>query len=149
MNNQPMVIDDTWYRRLPAAKERIAAGGIVLRQEDQRVYVALARELALVREADVPPFVLPKGEVEPDETLEAAARREILEEVGLSDLQLIGQLGVLERLSYNKTIGHRPTIFSLRRLKKRGYRPTPSTMTLYGGFPLMISQPCSGRNNGG
>jgi ADP-ribose pyrophosphatase YjhB (NUDIX family) len=98
-----MVIDDSWYRRLPAATERIAAGGVVLRQEDQRVYVALARELALVREADVPPFVLPKGEVEPGETLEAAARREIREEVGLSDLRLIRKLGVLERLSYNKT----------------------------------------------
>ena len=43
-----------------------------------------------------------KDEVEPDESLEAAARREILEEVGLSDLQLIGTLGVLERLSYDK-----------------------------------------------
>jgi ADP-ribose pyrophosphatase YjhB (NUDIX family) len=49
MNNQHMVIDDTWYRRTPAVKERIAAGGIVLRQEDQRVYLALARELALAR----------------------------------------------------------------------------------------------------
>src|SRR5688572_26737592 len=96
MNIQHMVIDDTWYRRVPAVKERIAAGGIVLRQEDQRVYLALARE------ADFPHLVLPKGEVEPDETLEAAARREIREEVGLSDLQLIGMLGVLERLSYNK-----------------------------------------------
>jgi ADP-ribose pyrophosphatase YjhB (NUDIX family) len=96
MNNQHMVIDDTWYRRMPAVKERIAAGGIVLRQEDQRIYLALARE------ADFPQLVLPKGEVEPDETLEAAARREILEEVGLSDLQLMGPLGVLERLSYDK-----------------------------------------------
>jgi ADP-ribose pyrophosphatase YjhB (NUDIX family) len=96
MNNQHIIIDDTWYRRLPAAKERIAAGGVVLRQEDQGVYLALARE------ADILPFVLPKGEVEPDESLEAAARREILEEVGLSDLQLIGTLDVLERLSYNK-----------------------------------------------
>src|SRR5258707_411247 len=113
MSNQHMVIDDTWYRRLPAAKERIAAGGIVLRQEDQRVYLALAREdqrvyltlareLALVREADFPQLVLPKGEVDPGETLEAAARREIHEEVGLSDLQSISKLGVLERLSYNK-----------------------------------------------
>jgi ADP-ribose pyrophosphatase YjhB (NUDIX family) len=96
MNNQHIGIDETWYYRLPSAKDRIAAGGVVLRQEDQCVYLALARE------ADIPPFVLPKGEVEPGESLEAAARREILEEVGLSDLQLIGPLGVLERLSYNK-----------------------------------------------
>ena len=74
MNNQHIGIDETWYCRLPAAKERIAAGGVVLRQEDQCVYLALARE------ADIPPFVLPKGEVEPGESLEAAARREIREE---------------------------------------------------------------------
>ena len=46
MNNQHIVIDDSWYRRMPAVKERIAAGGLVLRQEDQRVYLALAREPA-------------------------------------------------------------------------------------------------------
>jgi len=96
MHTPHLVIDATWYRRPPAATERITAGGVVLRQEDQCVYLALARE------GDIPPFVLPKGGVEPDESLEAAARREILEEVGLSDLQLIGPLGVLERLSYNK-----------------------------------------------
>lgn len=41
--------------------------------------------------------VLPKGSVEPGETYEAAARREIYEETGLSDLQLVHKLGVLER----------------------------------------------------
>ena len=96
MHTQHLVIDETWYRRLPAAKERIAAGGVVLRLEDLCVYLALARE------GELPPFVLPKGGVEPDESIEAAARREILEEVGLSDLQLMGPLGVLERLSYDK-----------------------------------------------
>ena len=102
MSPQPMLIDHTWYHRLPAAKERIAAGGMILRQENQRVYLALAQELALGRGADIPPWVLPKGEVDPGDTLDAAARREIHEEVGLSDLQLIRKLGVLERLSYNK-----------------------------------------------
>ncbi len=96
MHNQHLVIDDSWYHRLPAAKDRIAAGGVVLRREDQRVYLALARE------GDILPFVLPKDGVDPDEPIEAAARREILEEVGLSDLQLIGPLGMLERLSYDK-----------------------------------------------
>jgi ADP-ribose pyrophosphatase YjhB (NUDIX family) len=114
MNHQPMVIDDTWYRRLPAAKERIAAGGIVLRQGDRRVYVAL------VREADVPPFVLPKGEVEPGETLEAAARREIREQVGLSDLQLMSKLGVLERLSYNKIYWTQTHYFLFTTAQKEG-----------------------------
>ena len=96
MHTPHLVIDETWYHRPPAAKERIAAGGVVLRREGRCVYLALARE------GDLPPFVLPKGGVEPDEPIEAAARREILEEVGLSDLRLIGPLAVLERLSYDK-----------------------------------------------
>jgi ADP-ribose pyrophosphatase YjhB (NUDIX family) len=136
MNQQPIVIDDTWYRRLPAAKERIAAGGVVLRQEDQRVYVALARELGLVREADVPPFVLPKGEVEPDETLEAAARREIREEVGLSDLQLMSKLGVLERLSYNKIYWTQTHYFLFTTAQKDGIPTDTQHHDAVWWFPL-------------
>jgi len=130
MNNQYMVIDDTWYRRMPAVKERIAAGGIMLRQEDQRVYLALARE------ADFPQLVLPKGEVEPDETLEAAARREMSEEVGLSDLQLIGMLGVLERLSYNKRYGVQTHYFLFTTTQKDGIPTDTQHHDAVWWFPL-------------
>jgi 8-oxo-dGTP pyrophosphatase MutT (NUDIX family) len=136
MNHQPMVVDDTWYRRVPAIKERIAGGGIVLRQEDQRVYLALVRELALAREADVPPLVLPKGEVEPGKTLEAAARREIREEVGLSDLQVIGMLGVLERLSYNKIYWVQTHYFLFTTTQKEGIPTDTQHHDAVWWFPL-------------
>ena len=94
---QPVHIDESWYRRTPQAKDRTSAGGIVLRREGGRILVAFARE------KDYPQFVLPKGGVEPGETLEDAARREILEETGLSELALLGKLATLERLSFDKT----------------------------------------------
>jgi ADP-ribose pyrophosphatase YjhB (NUDIX family) len=90
-------IDRTWYQRLPNVRERTSAGGIVGRLEGDRVLIALARE------ADWPQFILPKGGVEAGESLEAAARREIAEEAGLTDLHLLGKLGVRERLSHDKT----------------------------------------------
>ena len=89
-------IDDSWYQFTPGLSERISAGGIVARREGDDVYIAL------VREGDWPKFVLPKGGVEAGETIEQAAAREIEEEAGLTRLQLLDSLGLLERLSYNK-----------------------------------------------
>lgn len=89
-------IDDTWYRRPPGARDHISAGGVVVRLAEPDVLVAL------VREGDMTMFVLPKGKIEAGETLEQAARREIVEEAGLSELRLLRPLAALERLSYNK-----------------------------------------------
>ena len=75
---------------------RAAAGGVVVRLEQGRVMVALAVERGLDA------YVLPKGHVDPGESAEEAARREIEEEVGVSDLRLVELLGVLERLDYDK-----------------------------------------------
>ncbi len=89
-------IDHTWYQRPPGVPERTSSGGIVARLAEGRVLIALARE------RDFPLFVLPKGGVERGESLEEAARREIAEEAGLTDLHLLCPLGARERLSHDK-----------------------------------------------
>lgn len=58
--------------------------------------------IAMVREGKNFSYVLPKGHVEPGETFEIAARREIEEEAGISDLTLIAALGTRERLDFTK-----------------------------------------------
>ena len=90
------MIDETWYRRPPGLPERVASGGIIARCEAHRPVIAL------VREKDRPEYVLPKGGVEDGETLEEAARREIAEEAGLTELSLVGKLGIRERLTFDK-----------------------------------------------
>jgi ADP-ribose pyrophosphatase YjhB (NUDIX family) len=89
-------IDDSWYNRPPGVSEEISAGGIVVRVENTQILIALIREGRDLY------YVLPKGRLEPGETLEQAAHREIAEETGLSELQLIANLGARERLSYSK-----------------------------------------------
>jgi 8-oxo-dGTP pyrophosphatase MutT (NUDIX family) len=78
--------------------ERISAGGIVVRALEGEPLVALAREGGYEQP------VLPKGGVESGENLEQAARREIEEEAGLSQLVLVCKIGVLERLSFDKRL---------------------------------------------
>ena len=90
------MIDHTWFQRPPQVPEHVSAGGIVARVENDRVHVAL------IREAGLNGFVLPKGHVDPGETIEEAARREIAEEAGISQLTLIVPLGAKERLSFDK-----------------------------------------------
>jgi bis(5'-nucleosidyl)-tetraphosphatase len=90
------MIDETWYQRPPDLPERVASGGIIARCEAHKPVIAL------VREKDKLEYVLPKGGVEDGETLEEAARRQIAEEAGLTQLSLVGKLGMRERLTFNK-----------------------------------------------
>ena len=90
-------IDDSWYRRPPGMPAHISAGGVVARVERGRVHIALVREGTRFQ------YVLPKGHVESGEMVEQAARREIAEETGLADLELLGTLGVRERLDFDRT----------------------------------------------
>lgn len=96
MTQRERKIDHTWYLKPAGARERVSAGGIVVRHDGTQFLIAL------VREGDITSYVLPKGGVKEGEDLERAARREISEEAGLSSLALIEPLGVEERLSYGK-----------------------------------------------
>ena len=91
-----MVIDASWYERPPGTPERLTAGGLVCALRDGRAVVAL------VREGDWPAYLIPKGGVEAGEAIEAAARREIAEEAGFTRLTLLGKIGVLERLTFDR-----------------------------------------------
>ena len=96
MSRRLRSIDESWYRKPLYVRERVSSGGIVVRFEDARTLVAL------VREPEIPQYVIPKGGVKEGEALEAAARREIEEEAGFTDLTLVDNLGTEERLSYGK-----------------------------------------------
>lgn len=89
-------IDKSWYIKPEGVPERTSAGGIVARVRDGRLYIVLTREKGLSA------YVIPKGGLEPGETLIEAARREIREEAGLSRLKLIEKLGIRERLDVHK-----------------------------------------------
>ncbi len=75
--------------------------------------VRLGDELlvALIREGSQPGYVLPKGHVEPGESLDEAAAREVSEEAGLAGLTKLGELAVRERLNLKKTSWKRTHYF--------------------------------------
>lgn len=53
--------------------------------------------IALVKSENSQSWLFPKGRIEPGEDLETAARREIAEETGLTDLEYIDDLGEFVR----------------------------------------------------
>ena len=92
-----VMIDETWYTRPEGVEGSVAAGGVVARVSGSEILIAVAKEPGYET------AVLPKGHVDPGEDVEQAARREIAEEVGVEDLQLLTKLDVKERLDFSKT----------------------------------------------
>ncbi len=90
------IIDSSWYQCPDDIRQRTSAGGIIVRPARKKLWVAFARE------ADFPLYVLPKGGVKRHENLEQAARREIAEEAGLTELTLLRYLGTRPRLNFAK-----------------------------------------------
>ena len=90
------IIDASFYQRPPDVPERLASGGVVVRADAGRLFVALTREEDMVE------YVLPKGGIEAGESYLEAAEREVEEETGLAQLELIKKLEVIERLTMDK-----------------------------------------------
>jgi ADP-ribose pyrophosphatase YjhB (NUDIX family) len=96
VNTNNDFVDESWYIKPPGVREDISAGGVVMRMEAGRCLVALVAQDALSH------YFLPKGRCKAGENLQIAARREIKEEAGISDLTYIEKLGIYERLNYTK-----------------------------------------------
>src|ERR1051326_9587906 len=77
-----------------ATRTATSAGAIILREVKGKLKIALAQHARATKS-----WVLPKGHVEAGETIEQAALREIYEETGLDNVQLIKHLGTLLRES--------------------------------------------------
>ena len=87
-------------------KTATSAGAIIMREVEGELKIALAQH-----QRSVKTWVIPKGHVEEGESIEQAALREIYEEAGLDNVQLIRHLGTILRTSVkingdvvNKTI---------------------------------------------
>ena len=68
------------------AKREFSAGGIVFRKKDRAIEVLLIKDAYGC-------WSWPKGHVEKDEKSQDAALREIKEEVGLKNTQILGKIG--------------------------------------------------------
>ena len=73
-------------------KRERCAGGIVLGDNGT---------IAMIRGQQDESWLFPKGRLDADESDEVAARREIAEETGLDNLELIDDLGTYERYKMN------------------------------------------------
>src|SRR5258708_12303094 len=76
-----------------------SAGAIIMREVEGKLKIALAQHQRATKT-----WVLPKGHVEQGESLEQAALREIYEETGLDNVQLIRHLGTITRESVNSNV---------------------------------------------
>src|SRR4030043_1109669 len=93
-----MKINESWYIK-PKDKNfpvSIAAGGVVIRRNNNKFYIAL------LRDKKFEDYLLPKGGAEEGENPETTAKREISEEAGLNELNMVCELGIKERLTFEK-----------------------------------------------
>ena len=86
-------------RRVPRIKHERSAGGLVLRREDKS-YDGL-----IIGRATPRIWSLPKGHIEPNETIENAALREVKEETGI-DASIIVKLSDIRYWFYANKLKH-------------------------------------------
>jgi len=87
-----------------AQRTATSAGAIILREVEGKLKIALAQHARTAKSC-----VFPKGHVEEGESLEQTALREIYEETGLDNVQLIKHLGTITRdsLKGNGDVEHK------------------------------------------
>jgi len=105
-----------------AIQTATSAGAIVLREIDGKLKIALAQHKQSSKT-----WALPKGHIEPNESLEQAALREIQEETGLTNIQLISHLGTVLRKSTkgNGDIAHKTVHYYLAYALSNSQSQTP------------------------
>lgn len=82
-------------RRYPRRVEEVSAGGLAIQASDDSLADAVGVVIGKLDRRGRLVWSLPKGKVEPGETLEQTAEREIGEETGISS-QVIAPLGSVE-----------------------------------------------------
>ena len=113
-------IDASWYEPNDQLPVRKTAGGVVIRKESSGL------KLALVREGDLPTFVLPKGGIDPGENALEAAFRETHEEAGFQALTNLGELAYAYRQNFVKTRWVETLYFLFMTEEEQGY-PTDTS----------------------
>lgn len=84
-------------------KATTSAGGVIVRSQGGRLTVLFMQPKGLGF------WILPKGHVEAEETLEETAYREVYEEAGLRCVRILLLLGIYHRL--NKKVNEQKTIY--------------------------------------
>lgn len=116
--------------------EQHSAGGLVVKKLGNR------SQLCLVAKKNGRVWAFPKGRVDPGETLEQTAVREILEETG-HRASIIDKLDTIEYyffLKENNTFYHKTVTFFLMRLEEENARPRDQEADCVGWYDAGVAK---------